>query len=329
LTVPPPDDADEAARLEGNWLSLSCAVVASRIYTPDCPSVSIQQWIASVEHFGKQLARKDTRPIALELNAYRLALDRLGVSEKQMWSIGGCKPISESDGHIKKPSCCLLLCQICGLWLLALLVFLIALPLAIFWLPICLGAFIKHRMITVNGKLADTSGVVQRRRRNFDTLSEAKMLIGFQVYIVECICTCIVASFVVPLFYYEETWLTICIATAMFLFGTLFCLWLSLHLLECSTDIAREARRHGALFVAKASALEELQRKRNALKPRVQSLELEKLADVCQQIRLIEPAPSKNCCCRRRRDWHDTFSGQDLTFCGIHDTIDSQLPGTA
>lgn len=174
LVVSPPETITcESQRLEGDWKALGNGVTAARIHQPGKKSVPLTVWTGAMKDFSRELAKPVNQALSDRVRMYQQALDALGLPDAF---------IDGGDG-----GCMLLLREIAVQAVLAYTLFTMALPGLIFWCPVIVLSCACERAIITQGVLRDkATGAVVRTRRNFDTIAEGKMTIGFVGNTIVC-----------------------------------------------------------------------------------------------------------------------------------------------
>jgi len=251
--------ADGAEALEGNWSALARAVTAGRIRYPGGTNMPLQDWAGILRQLARQLASDDYKELGKAVSGYQHALNSAGLLDSQA-ALG---PQKSGPGPLVGAA---LLRALLGIVLLAL-----ALPGLAAWSLVLLLCLVKEYRILRQGLLQREPKVEAgsdlppplRRRRNFDTIAEGKMLVGWLLsYLLRLNCC-------VAVYFCGHAMLT-----GIFVGWVLLpiFMWLTLRLLEESLALLRSARAHVLLLVVDRAALAALSHRRGELVKRLQRL---------------------------------------------------------
>lgn len=316
--------------LEGDWAALRTAVIAGRISCfPQVAHIPIQTWAAVLKYFATMLRRPgpEMERLFQSVNAYQAQLDAYGLTDLDIRAID---PQVTSPRAIK-PGSGQLLCGILVQLIISFLLFILAIPGSILWSPIWLLCIVKERGIIKQGKFENDSGFTERHRRNFDTISEKKQLIGF----IGLTSICMLIGVIAILLGREAVGRTICgpgdvgyctgvsaslvgLFTAAVLVPLL--LWVTMRVLETAMAVLRAILSKWSLLRIGEQELRLLARERQSIADALPT-RLAELAPV-GALPTLPPKPMGVFWGRRKADWHESFAlHDDLTFIGIHEDV--------
>jgi len=304
---------DAAQVLEGDFRVLATGVAAARVARPGGAEVSLPEWLGVVRHYAVELSSEKHVTLAQSVRDYQRALDTVGLRDAQVL-VGS------------RPGSCALLAGLVGLSLLGAALVLLALPGLLPWSPILLLCLWQEGRIREQGLVPSLPGLTGpaaelpgpvRRRRNFDTLADSKMMIGWVLSYPLRLGGCAAArlrghSVLVSLF-------AGCALLPL-------AMWLSVRLLEEGFAAWRTALSQWALLRVPAAKLEALASRRCELAEAIAKLPGE-----------AEPVglPPANWSPRSfflpwrrwKADWYESLlSGGDLSFLGVHERAGPPSP---
>jgi len=229
LTASPPDPViEESQTLEGDWRAFGPGITATRIHLPGKTEVPLNLWAGAVKDFSAELAKPQNRVLSDRVRGYQRALYSIGLPDEFIRR--------REDVDTKPPGVSELALEV----IVALALLVLSLPGLFFWLPVMALCYSAEGVVVLKGTLKDKATdpiKILRCRRNFDTIAERKMTIGFVGN--TCVC-CAVWAFV-----WFWRGFAIGVPGLGFLLGWIalpILMWITIRLLEEASACTRSAR---------------------------------------------------------------------------------------
>lgn len=311
LDIPPPANATVYHSLEGDWAAFRNGIIAARIYTRpwsgDRLDVSLRAWIEICQEFATQLQKEEHKELTLCMNSYYRRLAKAGIRDEQ---------VRQAIVENCKPSLCVLSFNVAIGLAKCFLLFVLALPGALFWSPIFLICLVMENSVRRKGRQIE-NGEIIRLGANFDTIASTKMCIGFVLLTLECIIFGIGS-----LVYAGNLGFSIGARFAIGLFvGTIalpMLLWIAMRALESAFAIARWVRSQWAMQrISARTTLPTLSGLRKAIEYDILKLDLQPIVEVRRHVSGVDSLPPRSWLRRSKSDWHESFSEEDLSWYGM------------
>jgi glycerol-3-phosphate O-acyltransferase/dihydroxyacetone phosphate acyltransferase len=320
INIPPPQQPGAPEEVEGDWAALQSGIVAARVLYPKSAELSLRKWVDLIKHFAKELQQAGHEALEDTLQDYYQDLKQHGLRDAQVHEVT----------HCDRPATCLILCRLMLQVQLSFLLFTCALPGAVCWFPLWLLCRITEHCLVRRGRIV-CNGVVTRRGSNFDSIASIKMMWGFVYFASVCAAALVLTVRWVPSLTGVTGWkgeAASCVAgllVACLLFPIL--ILLSMRLCESAMAAASAARELKCLLSVKHDDLQRLVATRSELHRFLSPLVTDGVQALLDSEDRLDLAPRRSIWKREKKDWHECFLPEDLTWSGLVD--DSRAKGSS